>query len=369
MAYDIGELPLGTLLPALARAEDQLARLDEVVRRSPVGEGYAERGHFFDAAATMWVAGQLVHVEDLVLHDARMDVRAPTHELILAHSIVRSRRRIAGEDPDWAVRDGSIAVLAGIGRRATSMPVASGGGEGPAEPDDDEHSFTDEFAEIDAILSRSKRALDDYAAGASREPEKEWPLMVGELVIRDPQWDEQDRLAQWRRVMSDVASAPPTLAAAVLFDAWEALEPLQNQHALGGQLVAAYLRFRGKVESHLPTFSVGLKAIVRERRRARDRATRLVAFLDALSLAAEGGLKEIARLAQASDQMERRLRGRRASSSLPAAIELVLQRPVVSAEMVAKAAKVTPRGALNLIADLGIREMTGRGRYRAWGIV
>ena len=88
-----------------------------------------------------------------------------------------------------------------------------------------------------------------------------------------------------------------------------------------------------------------------------------------VSLAAEGGLKEIARLAQASDQMERRLRGRRASSSLPAAIELVLQRPVVSAEMVAQAAKVTPRGALNLIADLGVREMTGRGRYRAWGIL
>ncbi|MEX5462538.1 helix-turn-helix domain-containing protein [Pseudomonas aeruginosa] len=54
---------------------------------------------------------------------------------------------------------------------------------------------------------------------------------------------------------------------------------------------------------------------------------------------------------------------------MPAAIELILQRPVVSAEMVARAADVTPRGALNLIADLGIREMTGRGRYRAWGIV
>ncbi|MER8481647.1 helix-turn-helix domain-containing protein [Mesorhizobium sp. M0815] len=32
-------------------------------------------------------------------------------------------------------------------------------------------------------------------------------------------------------------------------------------------------------------------------------------------------------------------------------------------------AKVTQRGALNLIADLGVREMTGRGRYRAWAII
>jgi len=125
--------------------------------------------------------------------------------------------------------------------------------------------------------------------------------------------------------MGDVASVPPTLAAALLFDAWEALEPLQNQFALGGQLVAAYLRYRGKVASHLPTFSVGLKAVARERRRARDRATRLVTCLDALSAAADGGLKEIVRLAQARDQMERRLRGRRTSSSLPAAIELVLR--------------------------------------------
>jgi hypothetical protein len=31
--------------------------------------------------------------------------------------------------------------------------------------------------------------------------------------------------------------------------------------------------------------------------------------------------------------------------------------------------KVTTRGALNLVAELGLREITGRGRYRAWGIL
>lgn len=31
--------------------------------------------------------------------------------------------------------------------------------------------------------------------------------------------------------------------------------------------------------------------------------------------------------------------------------------------MIAKAARVTPRGALNLIAELGVREVMGRGRY------
>ncbi|RCS21313.1 hypothetical protein DUT91_25010 [Phyllobacterium salinisoli] len=53
---------------------------------------------------------------------------------------------------------------------------------------------------------------------------------------------------------------------------------------------------------------------------------------------------------------------------LPAVIELVLSRPIVSAAMIAKA-KITPRGALNLVAELDVREMTGRGRYRAWGVI
>ena len=90
--------------------------------------------------------------------------------------------------------------------------------------------------------------------------------------------------------------------------------------------------------------------------------------LDAMSAAVETGMKEIVRLSQAREQMERRMRGRRSSSSLPAAIDLILARPTVSASMVAKAAEVTPRGALNLIAELGVREATGRGRYRAWAV-
>lgn len=67
--------------------------------------------------------------------------------------------------------------------------------------------------------------------------------------------------------------------------------------------------------------------------------------------------------------MERRLRNRRSSSSLPLIIDLVLSKPIVSVAMVAKAAKVTPRGALNLIGELSVREMTGRGRYRGWGVL
>lgn len=150
---------------------------------------------------------------------------------------------------------------------------------------------------------------------------------------------------------------------------WETLEPIQRQHGLGGQLVSAYLRARRKVTSHVPTFNIGLKAVPRERRRAHARSTRLSAFLEAMAAAADFGMKEVYRLSQARDQMERKLRGRRSSSSLPAVMDLVLTHPIVSAPMIAKAARVTTRGALNLIGELGVREMTGRGRYRAWGVI
>jgi hypothetical protein len=37
--------------------------------------------------------------------------------------------------------------------------------------------------------------------------------------------------------------------------------------------------------------------------------------------------------------------------------------------MIAKELAVTPRAALRIVEELDLREMTGRGRIRAWGIV
>lgn len=368
MTYEIGKLPLEILLPAIARAEDQLARLDEIVRRSSVGEGFIERGHFFDAAASMWVAGELVHIEDLVLHDARMDIRAPTHELTIAHAQLRTRRRIAMAEPDWPISEAGVGALSGS---VTEQARSSGPDRNRLKGDDpgEDDPLSREFANIDAILDRSQRLLDQMANGAAPARSERKSLVVGDLMIRDPEWDEGDRLFQWRQVMKNVEDLPAALAAAILYDAWENLEPMQNQHWLGGHLVSAYLRGLGKVASHLPAFHVGLKAIPRERRRARGRAERLLAFLDALAATADSGMREVVRLQQARAQMDRKLKGRRLSSRLPAVVELVLARPMVSAAMVARAANVTPRGALNLILELGVREMTGRGRYRAWGVL
>lgn len=333
-----------------------------------MGEGFVERGHFFDAAASMWVGGELVHVEDLVLHDERMDARAPTHELTIAHRIVRARRRIAGNKAGWAVSDAGIGALTGYDDQDRA---AEGEGSSVDETTElmligEDDPLAQELANVDALLEQSQQLIDRVSA-TKREGRS--PLVVGDLVVRDSDWDESDRVTQWKRVLQEVADLPPTLAAALIWDAWETLEPMQRQHWLGSQFVGAYLRAQGKVASHLFGFNVGLKAVPRERRRSPNRLTRILALLDAMSASADLGMKELARLAQARELMTRRLSGRRSSSSLPTTIDFILSRPIVSAPMIAKAAKVTQRGALNLIAELSVRELTGRGRYRAWGVL
>ena len=59
----------------------------------------------------------------------------------------------------------------------------------------------------------------------------------------------------------------------------------------------------------------------------------------------------------------------RVKTLMPELVELVMARPLISAGMVAKTLEVTPQGARRIVQELGLREMTGRGRFRAWGIL
>lgn len=348
----------------MARAEDMLARLDERVLRHAVGQGFCERGHFFDAVGALWVGGELVHVEDLVLHDAHMDARTPTHELTIAHAVLRARRRLWNAEPAWGLDAAGLTVLRGDIGDVQEIAAPSHLPPDDLEADAEEDAFGIDFAEIDAVIARSARVLDGKIP-ESKPAAPDDPLGL----VRDEDWDEPQRLESWRSVIRQADLLPPALAAAVLFDAWERIEPLRRQHWLGGLLVSTYLRARGKVTSHLFCLNVGLKSVRHERRRAADHTTRLTAFLEAMALSAEAGLKELDRLSLAKIQMERRLKDRRSNSSLPGVIEFVLSRPIVSANMVARHVGVTSRGALNLVAELGVREMTGRGRYRGWGVL
>lgn len=167
----------------------------------------------------------------------------------------------------------------------------------------------------------------------------------------------------------DNPSQPPPALAIVAVDAWSELAVLQHAPWLGRLFSAAILRQAGITSgTHLAAVNLGLKTIPVDRRRHRDRETRLLAIAHGLLAAAEIGLKEHDRLALARTLMERKLEGRRTSSKLPELVELVMAKPLVSAGMVAKTLDVTPQAARRIVLELGLREMTGRGRFRAWGI-
>ncbi|WP_164892986.1 RHE_PE00001 family protein [Mesorhizobium sp. M7A.F.Ca.US.010.02.1.1] len=378
MAYTLDKLPLETLIGPVARATEVLVRLDERVARSPVRDGFVERQHFADAVSALWLEGELVHLEDLVLHDAHMDIRTPTHELTRAHAVLRTRRRIFAQKPDWALsRDGFLALTG----RGGAMPAAGqksrdgeGAGASSFEADDRDDAEADrlaeEFAEIDAVLARSSKILSGSdVPGRKEEMSRHDRPEPQNGLIYDLDWNEEERLAEWQAVLAETREWPSVLQAAILLEAWSDIEVLQHATWLGPLLVAALLRQEGLAAHHLACLHLGAKNIPRERRRARSRGDRLLALLDAIHDAAVAGLKEHDRLVLAKSQMERRLKQRRASSKLPDLVELVLSRPLVSTGMIQERLKVTKQGALNLIGELGLREMTGRGRFRAWGIV
>lgn len=364
MRYNLSKMPFDTLLRPVSQAGTALARLDERLARSPVGVGVMERAHFTDACASLWVDGELVHLEDLVLHDAGHDIRTPTHELTIARDVLRTRRRIAAQPSDWALGVEGLQRLRGEGGgpvAASALPTQTDAerrekGEEPA-------LLADEFAAIDAALARSEETLATVrsvrAAPRQRDP-----------LVYDPDWDEDTRLAEWRAVLGELDGYPPILQAVIALDAWNALFVLQHAPWLGRLLAAALLRQAGiTTAGHLVAFNLGLKAIPVDRRRHRDRDARLQALVHGLVLAAEQGFREHDRLSLARQMMERRLVGRRTSSRLPALVDLVLSRPLVSAGMVAETLAITPRAALRIVEELGLREVTGRGRFRAWGVL
>ena len=83
-----------------------------------------------------------------------------------------------------------------------------------------------------------------------------------------------------------------------------------------------------------------VRAIPRERRNAKDQ-TVLVALIEAFEQAAIIDLKE----------------------------HDLLSRPLVTSTMIERELKVSMKSALNLVAELGLREVTGRRRYRAWAVL
>ncbi len=133
---------------------------------------------------------------------------------------------------------------------------------------------------IDAVLARSETVLTQ-----AKQPQR-LSKPEADPLIRDPDWDEDERLDEWRTVLRSIRSAAGVTSHSGTRCRNE-LAVLQRAPWLGRLLAASLLRRDGlTTKAHLLAFNAGLKTIRVERRRHRNFETRLMA-----SRGADGGCR------------------------------------------------------------------------------
>lgn len=343
------------------KTSDALARFDERLKTSPVREGFLARLDFHEACAAIRNEGFLVHLEDLVLHDAGMDIRTPTAELVRAHSILRARRRLAAAGPAMPTGREIFALASERG------PEGGREGEGAAAAEDGEEDQTagsgdDLLAAIDAVVARSAKTL--------RQAHETFRQETRDPVVYDADWNERGRVREWLATVTQTGGKPAVLAAALAWESWNRVDPLQRSGFLGPMLVGQNLRARSKARSHLPALHSGARLATMSGSR-RDREWPVTGYLAAIEAAAAQGTKELHRLALAAERLKRRCVGRRGNSKMPALANLFVDSPIVTVPFAAKRVGVSQQAATTMIDALAssLREITGRERFRAWAVL
>jgi hypothetical protein len=366
--YDLPDLPWDKIAGRLEQVTISILRLDARLEASGLSAGWQSRCDMTDAVRALLLDGYLVDLGDLVLHDAGMDVRSPTHELTRAASALRARRTAMVRKAPWPLSIDGITALRGIGPAAGEGKLQPHGGKRDPDEEDafppfasDADPWKAHFAEIDALLDRTGKVL----AG-------ETPLLKSRShLVYDPDVDEAENEDLWLDVVKRTNHWPAVAAAAVAWDAWLDLNLYTREPWLGLIMAAAILRARG-VTAHLLPLAAGFKKS-KFRPQGREGALeKLQGFCQVLEEAVTLGNTDLDRLILARDLMNRVTDRCRSNSKLPELVILFLSRPLVTVPLGAKMLKVTPKAVDLMLAQLGgarPRELTGRTRYRAWGIV
>jgi hypothetical protein len=367
-ALALPDLPWESIAGRLEQITIAVLRFDARLEASGLSAGWQSRCDMTEAVRALILDGHLVDVGDLVLHDAGMDVRHPTHELTRAAAALKSRRTAMARKAPWPLSIDGLSALRGIGGVADEASRPSKVKR--PDPDDDEayplHAndadpWKAHFAEIDALLDRTSKVL----AG-------ETPLRKSRShLVYDPDQDEAENEDLWLDLIKRTSHWPAVGAAAVAWNAWLDLNLYTRQPWLGLTMAASILRARG-LTHHLLPLAAGFKQS-KFRPQGREGAReKLEGFCHVINEALAIANKDLDRLILARELMNRVTKECRSNSKLPGLVELFLSRPLVTVPLAAKLLKVTPKAVDLMLQQLGgalPRELTGRTRYRAWGIV
>lgn len=196
--YDLPELPW-SLAGRLERTAVAVMHLDARLAASGVAAGWQSRCDMVEATRVLILDGHFVDIGDVVLHDAGMDVRSPTHELTRAAAALRARRTALARKAPWPLSIDGLAALRGLTPGSGEVePLVKGKvGETDEEPDDDD-PLASHFAEIDAILARTSKTL----AGETPIPKRRSHL------VYDPEVDEAENEDLWLDVVKRTEKWP-----------------------------------------------------------------------------------------------------------------------------------------------------------------
>ncbi|MCX7323137.1 MAG: DUF1612 domain-containing protein [Hyphomicrobiales bacterium] len=236
----------------------------------------------------------------------------------------------------------------------------------PLDPGDDGPSGDDDggdLATVDALLARTSRLL-----GAFESPLPE----TAPFRLHDPEYGASARLDAWLGALKAAEDAPTVLATAIALDAWLMLEPAERGGEAGFALAATVLRQRGVAAHHLPALGLGYRKGRFRWSPHQGQEVRMAGLIEAIHDSARLADNDLKRLMLAHAVMLRCCEGRRGNSRLKELVDLFMASPFVTVQMATEKLRVTPQAVEVMLKELGPslpRELTGRKRYRAWGVL